>query len=76
MIIACYRLQGSQVMASWIVVQSFIKKRCEKRAGGGGAGERNHPTIPRSRASYFRFVPFKYVPTILSEPLAQASVHD
>ena len=54
-VVACSRLKT--------VVQSFSKKRCEKRAGAE----------ERPRASYFRFPHFKYVPTILSESLAQAT---
>ena len=50
-----------------VAVQSFSKKWGEKRAGAGA--------FPRSRASYFRFASFIYVPTVLSESLAQAMPH-
>ena len=48
-------------------MQSFSKKWFEKRAGAGA--------FPKSRASYFRFASLIYVPTVLSESLAEAMQH-
>ena len=56
-----------------VVEKSVSNKKCEKRAGLGRDGAAPPPPLFPSRARLI-FALLVYVPTILSESLAQATV--